>query len=329
MHSNVAVPDSSVELAERSVPALGAGGVHRSATVRRIVRDKWLYILVAPGVLYFIVFKYLPMLGLSMAFMDFTPYGGFTGSRFVGLKHFARLITEPDFLMVFRNTMVLSVYNLLFYFPVPIVLALLLNEARSTAFKRTVQTVIYIPHFISWPVIIGLVYVAFTTEGGIVNDVLTALGFEEQNFLASKRWFRPFIIGEIIFKEAGWGTIIYLAALAGVDVQLYEAATIDGANRFQKLVHVTLPHLASAIVILFILRLGKFMESGFEQVFLMLNSLNRDVGDVFDTYVYAVGLTGGQYSYSAAVGLFKSVVSLVLVIAANRFAKRLGQEGVY
>jgi putative aldouronate transport system permease protein len=303
---------------------------HRRKSIKsRLVRDKWLYILITPGILFFILFKYMPMFGLSMAFMDFQPTRGFLGSDWVWFKHFGRLVTEPDFFMVFRNTIMLSIYNLIFYFPFPIILALLLNEVRHIGYKKVIQTIIYVPHFISWPVIIGLVYVAFTTEGGIVNEALTSLGFSKVNFLASEKYFRPFVVAEIIFKEAGWGTIIYLAVLSGIDIQLYEAATIDGANRLQKLMHVTLPHLKSAIVILFILRLGKFMESGFEQVFLMLNSMNRNVGEVFDTYVYAVGLTGGQYSYSAAVGMFKSVVSLVLVIGANWLAKRSGEEGVY
>lgn len=285
--------------------------------------------MLVPGVLFFILFKYLPMLGLSIAFMDYMPALGFFKSKLVGFKHFIRLFTEPSFFLVFRNTIMLSVYNLVFYFPFPIILALALNEIRAQGYKKLIQTVIYIPHFISWPVIVGLAYVMFTTEGGIVNDFLVSLGFDEINFLASEKYFRPFVIGEVIFKEAGWGTIIYLAALAGVDTQLYEASVMDGAGRFKQLWYITLPHLKSTIVILFILRLGTFMESGFEQVFLMINSLNRNVGEVFDTYVYSVGLLGGQYGYSAAVGLFKSVVSLLLVAGTNYLAKKAGEDGVY
>lgn len=297
--------------------------------VRSVQRDKWLYLMLVPGVLYFLLFHYLPMFGLSMAFMDFFPGVGYFQNPWVGLKHFQRLFTEPDFWMIFRNTIVLSIMNLVFYFPVPIILALMLNELRSQRYKRFVQTVIYIPHFISWPVIVGLAYVMFTTEGGIVNELIASWGGEKINFLASEKMFRPFIVAEVIFKEAGWGTIIYLAALAGVDVQLYEAAVIDGAGRWRQLWHITLPHLKSTIIILFILRLGRFMDSGFEQVFLMLNSLNRNVGEVFDTYVYTVGLAGGQFSYSTAVGFFRSLVSLILVMGTNYIAKKAGEEGVY
>jgi putative aldouronate transport system permease protein len=296
---------------------------------KNLRRDKWLYFMLAPGAIYFLVFHYAPMAGISIAFMNYFPGRSFFANPFVGLGHFRRLFSEPDFFMIFRNTIVLSVLNLVFYFPVPIILALMLNEIRRQRYKRLIQTVIYVPHFISWPVIVGLAYVMFTTEGGIVNELIASWGGAKINFLASEKFFRPFIVGEVIFKEAGWGTIIYLAALAGVDVQLYEAAVIDGAGQWRQLWHITLPHLKSTIVILFILRLGKFMDSGFEQVFLMLNSLNRNVGEVFDTYVYTVGLAGGQYSYSTAVGLFKSLVALILVIGTNYLAKKAGEEGVY
>jgi len=300
-----------------------------SRFMRNLKRDKWLYIMLLPGCAFFLIFHYLPMAGISMAFMHYFPGRGFFANPWVGLDHFRRLFTEPAFFMIFRNTMILSVLNLVFYFPVPIILALLLNEVRRQRYKRFIQTVIYVPHFISWPVIVGLAYVMFTTEGGIVNELIASWGFEKINFLASEKYFRPFIVGEVIFKEAGWGTIIYLASLAGVDVQLYEAAVIDGANRWHQLWYITLPHLKSTIIILFILRLGRFMDSGFEQVFLMLNSLNRNVGEVFDTYVYSVGLAGGQYSYSTAVGLFKSLVALILVVGTNYLAKKAGEEGVY
>lgn len=308
---------------------MGSSQLSEKRFIKNLQRDKWLYFMLVPGILYYIVFHYAPMAGISMAFMNFFPGRGFFENPFVGLDHFRRLFSEPDFFMIFRNTIILSVLNLVFYFPVPIILALMLNEIRIQRYKRLVQTVIYVPHFISWPVIVGLAYVMFTTEGGIVNELLASWGWEKINFLASEKFFRPFIVGEVIFKEAGWGTIIYLAALAGVDVQLYEAAVIDGAGRWRQLWHITLPHLKSTIVILFILRLGRFMDSGFEQVFLMLNSLNRNVGEVFDTYVYSVGLAGGQYSYSTAVGLFKSLVALILVIGTNYLAKKAGEEGVY
>ncbi|WP_135554411.1 ABC transporter permease [Paenibacillus cymbidii] len=297
--------------------------------LRDLRKDKWLYGMLVPGVLFFLLFKYLPMLGSVIAFQDYQPFAGIMHSHWVGLKHFDRFFGDPTFWMLFRNTLMLAVYNLVFFFPMPIVLALLLNEVRKEVFKRFVQTIIYIPHFISWVVVAGLTYTMFTTEGGIVNEAIAYTGADKINFLLSENWFRTLITSQVMWKETGWGTIIFLAALAGVDLQLYEAARMDGANRWQRLWSVTIPAIRSTIVILLILRLGSFLDSGFEQIFLMLNSGNRHVGEVFDTYVYTSGLLGAQFSYSTAVGLFKSVISLILVVAANRAAKAIGEEGVY
>jgi putative aldouronate transport system permease protein len=187
---------------------------------------------------------------------------------------------------------------------------------------------IYVPHFMSWVVIVSIAYLFFTTEGGLINEAIASMGGDKIQFLMAPEWFRGFITGEVIWKETGWGTIIFLAALAGVDTQLYEAARMDGANRFRQLWHITLPAIKPTIIILLILRLGNFLDTGFEQIFLMLNSINRGVGEVFDTYVYSIGISQGQYSYSTAVGLFKSLVGLVLVFASNALAKRFGEEGI-
>ncbi|WP_273388059.1 ABC transporter permease [Cohnella zeiphila] len=292
-------------------------------------REKLLYLMLLPGLLFFVLFKYLPMLGVVIAFQDYQPFAGILHSPWVGLKHFHRFFMDPDFWMLFKNTLLLAVYNLLFFFPLPIILALMLNEVRKHFFKRFVQTIIYIPHFISWVVVAGLTYTMLTTEGGIVNEALASLGADKVNFLLSTDWFRTLITSQAIWKETGWGTIIFLAALAGVDQQLYEAARMDGASRWQQLWSVTFPAIRTTIVLLLILRLGSFLDTGFEQIFLMLNSGNRDVGEVFDTYVYTTGLQNAQFSYSTAVGVFKSVVSLILVISANGLAKRFGEEGVY
>ncbi|MBN2984910.1 sugar ABC transporter permease [Cohnella algarum] len=285
--------------------------------------------MLLPGVLYFLIFKYVPMYGLVMAFQDFRPGLGFTNSPWVGLKHFERLFGEPQFWRLFRNTLLLAIYNLVFFFPAPILLALMLNEVRREKFKRFVQTLVYIPHFVSWVVVVGICYILFTTENGVVNELLYRLTGEKIPFLLSPEWFRTVIVSQQIWKEVGWGTIIFLAALTGVDMQLYEAARIDGASRLRQIWHVTLPAIRSTIVILLILRLGNFLDTGFEQIFLMLTATNREVGEVFDTFVYTKGLTQGQYSYSAAVGMFKSVVALALVLGANWTAKKFGQEGVY
>lgn len=297
--------------------------------MRDLIRDKYLYLMLLPGIIYFIVFKYIPMFGLVMAFQDYKPFLGFIESPWVGFKHFERFFSEPQFFMLFRNTALLALYSLIFYFPLPILLALMLNEVRNEFYKRTIQTMVYVPHFVSWVVVVGIFYLLFTTEGGLVNEFLYWLTGSKISFLLAPEWFRPMIIFQQIWKEVGWGTIIFLAALAGVDPQLYEAARIDGANRWRQIWHITLPAIRSTIVILLILRLGNFLDTGFEQIFLMLTPTNREVGDVFDTYVYVKGLTQLQYSYSAAVGMFKSVVGLILVVGANWLAKKFGEEGIY
>ncbi|WP_261800525.1 sugar ABC transporter permease [Paenibacillus sp. PAMC21692] len=295
----------------------------------RLLRNRWLYMMVLPGLLYFLIFKYWPMYGIFISFKDYQPFLGFWDSPFVGFKHFERLFGDPNFLVLFRNTLILATYNILFFFPLPIIIALMLNELKQEFVKRTVQTLVYIPHFMSWVVVVGIAYMFFTTEGGIVNELIARFGGEKINFLISNDWFRFMVTAEVMWKETGWGTIIFLAALSGVDPQLYEAARMDGANRLRQMWHITLPAIRSTIVILLILRLGHFLDTGFEQIFLMLNAMNREVGEVFDTYVYSVGISQGQYSYSTAVGLFKSIVGLFLVVAANRLAKKFGEEGIY
>jgi putative aldouronate transport system permease protein len=294
-----------------------------------LIRDRWLYLMLFPGLVYFILFKYFPMWGVLISFQDYQPYLGFWKSEWVGLKHFIRLFNEPTFGLLFWNTVVLAMYNLLFFFPLPIIVALMLNEVRKEFFKRFVQTLIYIPHFFSWVVVVGVFYILFTVEGGAVNELIVKMGGEKINFLLSAEWFRSMIMTEIIWKETGWGTIIFLAALAGVDPGLYEAAKIDGAGRLRQLWHITLPAIRGTIIILLILRLGDFMDTGFEQIILMLNALNREVGEVFDTYVYTTGINQGQFSYSTAVGLFKSVIGLILVLGTNALAKKAGEEGIY
>lgn len=303
----------------------------RSASLfwRRIVKSRYLYFMVTPGLLYFALFKYWPMWGVLIAFKDYLPFRGFWNSPWVGFKHFDRFFHDPVFWLLFKNTFVLAIYNIVFFFPIPILIALMLNELRLEWFKRTIQTAIYIPHFVSWVVVVGMAYTFFSLENGIFTNMLVQAGMEKTNFLMSNTWFRPMIILEVIWKESGWGTIIFLAALSGVDPTLYEAAKIDGAGRFRQMWHITVPAIRSTIVILFILRLGNFLDTGFEQIFLMLNSTNREVGEVFDTYVYVNGIQQGQFSFSTAVGLFKSLVGLCLVLAANKVSKKFGEQGVY
>ena len=296
---------------------------------KRIRRNKWLYLMIAPGLIYFLVFKYIPMYGLIISFQDYKPFRGITGSEWVGLEHFRRLFAEPDFLNILSNTLILFSLNILIYFPIPIILALMLNELRISFFRRFFQTLIYLPHFMSWVIIVSIGYVMLTMDGGIINELLSWMGFEKINFLLNSAWFRPTYIIQVIWREAGWGTIIYLAAIASVDTQLYEAARMDGAGRLRQIWHITLPAIRSVIIVLLILKIGDVLELGFEHVYLLLNSMNRDVAEIIDTYVYTAGLRQMKFSYSAAIGFFKSIVGLILVVIANRLAKKFGEEGVY
>ena len=298
--------------------------------------------MLIPALLYYAVFKLIPILNLRIIFQDFSPAMELNGVPSPWLdpfyKNFEIFFKHRDFGMLLRNTLILAGLNIVFYFPFPIILALLLNEIRSARYKRVVQSVLYLPHFISWAVLASIMLMLLgPSPNGLFNTLMISLGRSEIPFMASKEWFRPMYILEIYWKEAGWGTIIYLAALSGVDEQLYEAAVIDGAGRFKQLLHITLPSIKSTIIVLLILRMGSFLDNGFDQIYLMLNSLNREVASVFDTYIYEVGLKGSirpapgisNYSYSAAIGVFRSVVGLIMVLVTNKCAKLVGEEGVY
>jgi putative aldouronate transport system permease protein len=294
-----------------------------------IARDKWLYVLLLPGLAYYILFKLIPMFGVVVAFQNYNPWLGFAGSPWVGFKNFADFFGNRDFWLLLRNTLTISFMNILFYFPAPILLSLLLNEVRGSKYKRGVQTLVYIPHFLSWVIVASIFYILLTTDGGLVNLLIEAWGGKKISFLSDPRWFRPLILLQTVWKETGWGTIIFLAALAGVDVEQYEAAIVDGAGRFRQLWHITLPAIKSTIVILLILRMGSVLNTGFEQIFLMSNALNRDVAQVFDTYVYEQGITRGVFSFATAANLFKSLVGLLLVYTANFAAKKAGESGIF
>lgn len=292
-------------------------------------RDRSLYLLALPGILFFLVFKYIPMWGIVIAFQDYSPFRGIQGSEWVGLQHFTTLFANPDFALLFRNTLAISLLNLILFFPFPILISLGLNELRNVTYKRLIQTVIYMPHFLSWVIIAGLTLLLFAKGTGLINELFALWGWPRVDFLTNPNSFWVMVTLQAMWKEAGWGTIVFLAAMASVDTQLYEAARMDGAGRLRQIWHITLPAIRSVIVVLLILRLGDIMEVGFEQIFLMYNGAVSEVAEVFDTYVYRTGIEQGDFSYSTAVGLFKSVVGLALVVIANRLVKRMGQEGVY
>ncbi|MGX1265569.1 putative aldouronate transport system permease protein [Rossellomorea marisflavi] len=324
--------ETVVKTEDSSLPVLSAKQeriIRRKQIWAGIKTNKILYLMILPGILYFVVFKYLPMAGLVIAFQDYQPYLGVLESPWVGMKHFVRLFTEPTFYMLLKNTLILFGLNIFIFFPLPIILSLMLNEVRNRYFKAGIQTLIYIPHFMSWVIIVSISYVFLNVDGGIINELLASLGFNKISFLTSPDWTRTIYIGQVIWKELGWSTIIYLAAITAVDTQLYEAAEIDGAGRLRKTWHVTLPAIRPVIIVLLILKIGSTLDLGFEHVYLLLNSLNRQVAEIFDTYIYTAGLRNGQLSFSTAVGLFKGLVGLVLVIMANKLAKKFGEDGVY
>ncbi|HGQ2316826.1 TPA: ABC transporter permease [Streptococcus pneumoniae] len=296
-------------------------------TVEHIQKYWILYLMMIPATVLLILFTYGPMYGIIMAFQDFTVFKGYTGSPFVGLKHFQRLFSDPLFYRLFKNTFMVGVLDFLFSFPAPLIFALILNEVRKVRFKSVVQSISYLPHFIPLVVMVGIIFELFGSYG-IINSLLSSLGMEPISFFTKSEWFLPLYIGSGVWKTIGWGSIIYMGALTNIDSTLYEAADMDGANRWHKMWHVTLPSLRPTVVTLFILNAGGIMQVGFEKVFLMSSPATYEVSDVLSTYVYRQGILNSDFSYSAAVGLFNNIVALLFVLLANKIAKKLGEEGI-
>lgn len=297
--------------------------------LREIRRNKYVYLMALPVAAYYILFCYAPIYGAQIAFKRFDIAKGITGSEWVGFKHFADFMTGPYFWRLMRNTLLISFYQLLFSFPAPIILAILLNELRSEGFKRTVQTIIYLPHFISMVVICGMIH-SFVARNGVITDFLVLLGMERTNLLSQPEYFRPVYILSGIWQGIGWGTIIYLSALTAIDPQQYEAAIVDGANRFHQMRYVTLPGIAPTIVTMFILQLGKVMSVGFEKIILLYNPNTYEVADVISSYVYRMGLSEGtQFSATTAIGLFSSAINFIMILTANALSKRLSNSSLW
>ena len=293
-----------------------------------VLKERLLYIMMTPVIVYFLVFHYLPLLGAVIAFQDYRPMRGFVHSRWVGLRHFVSLFTSVEFFIVLRNTLIISFLKLAFGFPAPIILALLLNEVRHSLFKRSVQTISYLPHFLSW-VIIGGMMTSTLSLHGPVNALGGFLGFEKRLFLLDASLFRGIIVVTDIWREVGWGSLLYLAAISSINPELYESAVIDGAGRWRQTWSITIPSIRSVIIILLILQIGYFMSAGFEQILILQNPLVRDVSEIIDTYVYKRGLLGTQYSFATAVGFFKSIVGLMLIAATNYLARRMGAAALW
>ncbi|CAG7647830.1 ABC transporter permease [Paenibacillus allorhizosphaerae] len=288
-----------------------------------------LYLISVPGIVFFLLFKYVPLLGSAIAFQDYNIFKGITESPWVGLDQFKRMFQYTEFLIILKNTLLIGLYDLVFAFPVPILLALLLNELRIATYKRIVQTVIYMPHFLSWVIVGGIVVGLLSPTTGFVNHILSSLGIEPIYFLGDNSYIRTILIGSGIWKDSGWGTIIYLAAIAGINPDLYEAAQIDGANRLRQTFSITIPSIMPTIVILFLLHIGNFLDFGFERVYIFLNPLNSTNGEILDTYVYRAGLVDRQYSYTTAIGLFKSLVGLLLIMIGNTLSRKTTGDGLY
>ena len=299
------------------------------AARRYIWRYKYLYLLLIPAILYFFIFHYVPMYGVIISFKDYSFKKGILGSDWVGLENFIYMFNLNDFYRVFWNSFCLSFLRLIFEFPVPIIIALLLNEIGSKRFKKITQTAIYLPHFISWAVIGGILVNFLSPTWGVVNDIIQRLGFEPIFFLGDPKYFRTTVVISSIWKEAGWGTIIYLAAITGIDVEQYEAATVDGANRWQRLIYITLPNIKTTIILMLILRMGSIMSNGFEQIYTLQNTQNLSVSEVFETYTYRVGLLGGRFSFATTVGLFASVISMIFLLTTNYISKKMGEETIF
>lgn len=297
--------------------------------IKWFAQDKLLWLMLLPGIAYFIIFHYLPMYGVIIAFEKYSPFRGITAGPWVGFRWFKEFFQSIYFVRVIKNTILLNVLGILFSFPAPILLALLLNEVQHRKFKKISQTISYMPHFISQVVIVGMVINFLSPSTGIVNHFIKALGFAPIQFMSSAAWFRPIYILSGIWQEVGWGSIIYLAALSGIDQELYEAATVDGASKIRQLWHISLPGIMPTIIILLLLSMGRLLSVGYEKIILMYNPMNYATADVISTYVYRRGLLDGDYSFATAVGLFQSVINFALLMLVNMISKRVNEVSLW
>ena len=312
-----------------AVLASGAVALRGGATLwQRILRERWMYLFIVPGALYFLLFEYLPLLGNIIAFQDFSPFLGIAGSPFIGLDNFHRLLTDADFKLALVNTVQIELLQLLFAFPAPLLLALVLNSIMSGPVKGTLQSIVYLPHFLSWVIVIALWQQVFG-GAGFINQMLRNQGVDTLNIMANPDFFKPLVVLQSIWKEMGWGTIIFLAALTKIEAELYEAAVIDGAGSWRRMWHVTLPGIRSVIVLLLILRLGAALSVGFEQYYLQRGAVGPQAAEVLDTFVFFRGIQNGDWGFATAVGLVRGIVGTGLIVGANLLAKRFGDEGIY
>lgn len=293
-----------------------------------IKRNKYIYIMLLVVVAWYVIFCYVPMYGAIIAFKDYSIGRGIFNSPWVGFKHFVSFFSDINFMRVVRNTFLINIYDILWGFPAPIIMALLLNEVRNQYFKKTIQTLSYLPYFISMVVVCGII-VDFTYTNGIINQLLSNFGFEKVNLLSKSEFFRTVYISSGIWQNVGWGSIIYLAALTNISPELYESAVIDGAGRWKQLIHITLPGIASTIIVLLILRMGSIMSVGFEKIILLYNPLTYETADVIASYVYRKGLLNADYSYSTAIGLMNSVINFLFLVVSNWLSRRYTESSLW
>ncbi|WP_099478718.1 ABC transporter permease [Paenibacillus ihbetae] len=311
-------------------PAIAATETKRSRYKwNRIWRNWQLYVLISPVIAYYILFQYVPMYGIQIAFKDFIATQGIWGSPWVGLDHFERFFNGYYFWRLIKNTLGIGLYSLAVGFPVPIILALLMNEVRAEKFKRFVQTITYAPHFLSIVVVVGMMMIFLSPRYGILNHFIEMFGGKAINFMTEPGWFKTLYVLSDVWQTMGWSSIIYLAALAGIDNQLHEAARVDGATRLQRIWHINIPGIMPTIIILLILNIGSIMSIGFEKVLLMQNNLNMESSDIIATYVYRMGIQNAEYSFSAAVGLFNSVINFVLLVVVNFISRRVSETSLW
>ena len=304
-----------------------------SSAWSRFLKFRYLHLMVLPGLVFYLIFRYVPMYGILIAFKNYRGAAGGLGSiwnsDWIGLKNFEIFFNSIYCGRIFRNTIVISILRLIFSFPAPILLALMINEVRSSRYKRTVQTITYMPYFLSWVVVAGLLNMLLSPENGVINELIRLAGGQTAYFLTSNSTFRPILIISEVWKNMGYGSIVYLAAITSIDQSQYEAATVDGANKIQQIVHVTLPALGNIIAIMLILQIGRLFDDNFEQIFNLYTPAVYEVSDVFETYIYRTGIKDAKFSYTAAVGLVKSIITLALILFSNQMSKRLGADGLF
>jgi putative aldouronate transport system permease protein len=302
--------------------------MYRGTFIKSVIKYRWLYFLLIPGIVFFAVFKYIPIFGLHIAFMDYNMYDP-SASTFIGFGQFTRLFSRNSFQPVLFNTIKISLLKLICGFPIPVILALMMNEMRSLSFKKITQTLLYLPYFVSWVILGGIIMNLLDPSSGLITAFIAQITGQHLNILVDRTTFVPMLIVTDIYKGMGWGTIVYFASMSGIDPQLYEAAVIDGAGKMRQVLSITLPTIIPTIVIMFILSCGNILNAGFDQIFMLYSGQVYEVADIIDTYVYRMGIQRNDYAFSTAAGMFKSVVAFILILFVNQAAKRSGNEGIF